>query len=99
MPKPMAPVTITGMRLVDADPRADGTRLVATFEAVFPAFRLAGCVIIVDILGVPLAFPPEARSRTRDLPPITITDYELHRAFQRKAVALYQAMADEAEAA
>lgn len=92
-------VTITGMRLVDAEPRGDGTRLVATFEAVFPTFRLAGCVIVLDVLGVPNAFPPEARARTRDHPPITITDYEPLKTMRRKAVRLYETMADEAEAA
>lgn len=93
------PVIVTGMRLVEADLRGDGTRLVATFEATFPTFRLAGCLIIIDILGVPMAYPPEARSRTRDLPPITITDYDLLRAMRCKAVRLYEAMADKAEAA
>jgi hypothetical protein len=92
-------VTISGMRLVDAEPRRDGSRLVATFEAILPAVRLAGCVIVLDVLGVPNAFPPEARARTRDHPPITITDYELLKAMRRKAVRLYEAMADEAEAA
>jgi hypothetical protein len=92
-------VTITGMRLVDAEPRGDGTRLVATFEAHFPSFKLAGCVVILDTLGIPMTYPPEARSRTKDLPPVTITDPSLRYAMQRKAVRLYEAMADDAEAA
>lgn len=92
-------VTVTGMRLVEAEPRSDGSRLAATFEAIFPTFRLAGCVVVLDVRGEPMAYPPEARSRTLDYPPIIITDHDLRRAMQRKAVRLYEALADEAEAA
>jgi hypothetical protein len=90
-----AAVTITGMRLINAEKRRDGSKLVATFESIFPTFRLAGCVIVLDMLGQPMAYPPEARSRTKDLPPVTITDPNLRCAMQRKAVRLYEAMADE----
>lgn len=91
-PEPL--VRVTGMRLVDAMPRSDGSRVVASFEAVFPTFKLAGCMVVLDATGEPRAFAPEARSRTRDLPPITITDHTLLSAMQVKARKLYDRMVD-----
>ncbi len=92
-------VTITAMRLVDAESRGDGSRLVASFDAEFPTFKLVGCSILLDSSGQPRAYPPDARSRTRDARPIVITDNDLRHAMQRKAVRVNEALADEADAA
>jgi len=94
-----SPVVITSMRLVKSDRRSDGSRLAATFDAEFPTFKLVGCLIVLDANDEPQAYTPEARSRTRDARPIMITDPYLRRVMQRKAVRLYDAIADEADAA
>ncbi|MCY0094603.1 hypothetical protein [Hoeflea ulvae] len=92
-------VVITAMRLVEAECRGNGSRLVATFDADFPTFKLVGCLVIADVNGETHAYTPEARSRTRDARPIVITDPDLRQAMQRKAVRVYEALADEADAA
>jgi hypothetical protein len=94
----LAPLcTVNGMRLVESQPRRDGSRIVATFEAIFPTFKLAGCLVVIDAAGEVKSFPPEARSRTRDLPPVTITDYALLRAMRRKAFRAFNVLVDQGD--
>lgn len=79
---------------IQGDPRADGSRILAGFDAVLAGLRLIGCVVIQQANGSLIASPPEAKARhVRDLT-IKIIDPALDQKFQSAAIAAYLAFAE-----
>lgn len=88
----MPQVAILNFSLVDSEPRSDGSQVVAGFDANAAGFRLCGCVILQRPDGSLVASPPEAKSRRYNHRAIKITDAELSREFNRRAIEAYEAM-------
>lgn len=91
-------VTITAMHRIYAKSRADGSRIVASFDAEFPNFKFIGCSLRADPTGKMHACFPDARRRTPRGSPIVITNKALREAMHREALRIYNVMSDEAYA-
>lgn len=95
---PVPSVAINSMHRISAKPRADGARVLATFDAEFTDFRFIGCSLRADPTGKMHACLPEARCRTPRGNPIVITNHALRQAMLRKALMVYGAMTEKAGA-
>ena len=85
-------VAISSMHIINAPCRADGARLLASFDAEFTNFKFVGCSLMADPTGETHAYPPDARWRTQHGRPIVITNPTLRQTMLSKAVKVYATM-------
>jgi len=88
-------IEIRNVNIVTSYPRRDGTKLLATFDAVIRGISLNGCVLLCLPTGFIKIVPPEARSRSDRSVPMSFTDVALRQRFEEKAFLLYETMTGE----
>lgn len=83
---------IIALRLVEAEPRQDGKRVVAAFNCDVPGLRLFGCSLIIRPDGEHVIAGPRGPKSQSGTQAASITDPELRAEMTRLAVAAYRGM-------
>ena len=88
----MRPLSIFNLSTIDAAPRGDGGRALASFDAVIAGVRLAGCIVVEQQDRTLFAEPPGAKTRNGRERLVKIIDPDLDHEFQRAALAAFDAL-------
>jgi hypothetical protein len=91
----MSEVSITGLTLRHDEPTADGSRLIAFFDAEVPFFRLQGCRLIRRATGMVAVLPPHIPGPQGQRRTVQITDTELKNDMRAAALRAYRLLGGE----